>query len=385
LARILQKPGAVAAAAAAALVIAASAWAAGFTIVPTPNPGTTNTIDGLVAFSPSEIWAIGNASSSSYAGCHGRTLTARWNGSAFVEVPAPATPICASIGGVAGLSTTNIWAVGSTNNGRDTHIRHWDGSAWSVVAGATIALPPSGGRAQRSTGFNGVAAVSANDIWAVGRAQFADFSRRGLTEHWNGSAWQLVSNPAPNPSILYGVAAFGSSNVWAVGASGGSTFAMRWNGSSWKTVATPNADVINSLRGVAGVAATDIWAVGSSIRSTTDGVSASHTLIEHWNGTSWTIVPSPNVGAGGNALLAVAARSANEVWAVGYYDDVAGSIPIRRTLVLKWDGTRWTRVASPNAGTGDNTLTAVVTPSGTTDVWASGGSADGTLVEHYTQ
>jgi hypothetical protein len=46
----------------------------------------------------------------------------------------------------------------------------------------------------------------------------------------------------------------------------------------------------------------------------------SHTLIEHWNGSAWTIVPSPNVGSGNNSLAAVAARSANDVWAVGYAD-----------------------------------------------------------------
>src|SRR3954467_15475363 len=121
------------------IAAAASTW----TAVPTPNPGTSNTIDGLVAFSPTEIWAIGSASSPSYSGCHGRTLTARWNGSAFVEVATAVTPICAAINGVGGSSTSDIWAVGSTNSARDTHIRHWNGSTWSVVTPATIPLPPS--------------------------------------------------------------------------------------------------------------------------------------------------------------------------------------------------------------------------------------------------
>jgi len=62
--------------------VAASSW----TVVATPNPGTANSINGLVAFSPTEVWGVGNASSQSYTGCHGRTLTARWNGTAFVEV-----------------------------------------------------------------------------------------------------------------------------------------------------------------------------------------------------------------------------------------------------------------------------------------------------------
>ena len=43
---------------------------------------------------------------------------------------------------------------------QDTHIRHWDGTAWSSVNGASIPVPPSGGRAQRSTGLNATVALS---------------------------------------------------------------------------------------------------------------------------------------------------------------------------------------------------------------------------------
>ena len=367
---------------AATVAAATAAWAAGFVVVPSPNPGTSNTIDGLVAFSPNTIWAVGNASSPSYASCHGRTLTARWDGSAFTEIPAPDTPICASIEGVAGTSTSDIWAVGSVNEARDTHIRHWDGTTWTTVPGANIPVPPSGGRTHRSTGLNAVAALSPTNAWAVGRAQFADFSRHTLIEHWNGSAWQLVDGPT-EPSVLYGIAAIDADDIWAVGQSGADTLAIHWDGSAWATAPPANANVNNTLRGVAAVASNDVWAVGWSYNASS-GASVPQTLIEHWDGTSWRIVPSPNVGTGANALLAVATRPAGDAWAVGYYDDVTGDIPVRRTLVLGWDGVSWTRLASANVGTGDNTLTAVVAPSGTSDVWASGGSASGTLVERWS-
>ena len=68
------------------------------------------------------------------------------------------------------------------------------------------------------------------------------------------------------------------------------------------------------------------------------------TLIEHWDGTSWTIIPSPNLGNAENFLYGVAARSANDAWAVGSYYDEAGSI--RRSLTLHWDGQNWS-VPSP--------------------------------------
>lgn len=371
----------VLAAVAVALVLAVVARAAGFTIVPAPNPGTANTISGLVAFSPTDIWGVGTVSSSTYAGCHGRTLLSHWTGSPFVEVPSGTTPVCAAINGVTGSSASDIWAVGSVSNARETHLRHWNGTAWTIVPGATIPAPAIG-RAQRSTELNATVAVGSNDVWAVGRAEYADFNRRSVIEHWNGSAWQLIPGPTAVGTVLYGVTALGSANAWAVGVTGSATLATHWNGSSWTAVATPNVNVINTLRGVSGASANDVWAVGSSIKNPNDGVSAPSTLIEHWNGAVWSVVPSPNVGTGGNALLAVSARSAKEAWAVGY-DDSTGSFPVRHTLVLRWDGTRWSVVSSPNAGTGDNWLTQVIASAGATDVWALGTSANGTVVERF--
>ena len=372
------------------VALAAPAGAASsFTAVPTPNPGTNNSIDGLVAFSGTEVWGVGNASSSSYTGCHGRTLAARWNGSAFVEVPTTPTAMCAAVNGVGGSSTSDIWAVGSTNSARDTHIRHWNGSTWSVVAGATIPLPPSGGRRLRTTSLNAVRSLSATNAWAVGKAQFADFSRNALVERWNGSSWSLSSLATPVGSELNGIAAVNASDIWAVGNGGASgaatlaTLAVHWNGSSWSRVATPNTNTLNTLRGVAAVASNNVWAVGDSLRSGTDGVSVSRTLIERWNGTAWSVVPSPNVGSGNNSLAAIAARAANDIWAVGFYDDVTGSIPLRRTLVEHWNGSTWSVVPSANPGTGDNWLRSVVAPAGTTQVFASGTSAAGTLVERF--
>jgi hypothetical protein len=162
----------------------AAAAAAPWTIVPTPNPGSANSINGLVAFSPSEIWGIGNATSSSYTGCHGRTLTSRWNGTAFVDVAATPSSMCAAINGVAGPTTSGIWAVGSTNNAL---IEHWDGQSWSLVPAATSAA----GSTLRS-----IAAVGSSDIWAVGSGgSSGNAALATLIEHWNGTSWTIVAAP----------------------------------------------------------------------------------------------------------------------------------------------------------------------------------------------
>ena len=169
--------------------------------------------------------------------------------------------------------------------------------------------------------LNAITAISPSDIWAVGSFYNASFTISAFALHYNGTAWSVTILPQPavtGPSspILHGVTTVASNNVWAVGNKGGTggwvTLVAHWNGSAWTTVTSPNAANNNFLRGVSATSATDIWAVGSSINDPNNGVSVSHTLIEHWNGTVWRILPSPNVGAGNNALLAVAARSPSD-------------------------------------------------------------------------
>lgn len=46
---------------------------------------------------------------------------------------------------------------------------------------------------------------------------------------------------------------------------------------------------------------------------------ASQTLVEHWNGKTWKVQPSPNPGKG-TLLFGVAATSSTNAWAVGYYN-----------------------------------------------------------------
>ena len=272
---------------------APSAFAAVSTVT-TPNPGTSSTIGGLVAFPTNDVWAVGSASSSSYSGCHGRTLTARFTGSAFAEVfetPA-ATPMCATVNGASGSSGSDIWAVGSANSQRDPHLRHYNGSTWTVSAGATLPPPPAGARSLHTTGLNAVADLSPTNVWAVGRAVFADSTRHTLIEHLGPGGWSLANGPTTTGSVLNGISALAAGDIWSVGsqtsASGSSTLAAHFNGTSWTTSTTPNNNANNALNGVAAVAGNDVWAVGDSIKSAIDGVSTSKTLIEHFNGSGWT-------------------------------------------------------------------------------------------------
>src|SRR5262249_39614478 len=145
-----------------------------------------------------------------------------------------------------------------------------------------------------------------------------------------------------------------SQDVWAVGASDAanyvrSTLVEHWNGTAWSIVSSPNSGGYDYLSSVAVVSSTDVWAVGSTAA---DDNSPSQTLVEHWNGTAWSVVSSSGPGTRNNYLAAVAPIAANDVWAVGSYENVING-PYR-TLIEHWNGTAWSVVPSINIGSLSN-------------------------------
>ena len=270
---------------------------------------------------------------------------------------------------VAGRTASDVWSVGYTYNTSGdafTLAQHWNGTKWSIVSSANT----SG----MDNLLNGVASVSANDVWAVGAAGNAGQGPlQTLIEHWNGTQWSIVSSPNSQLPInqLHSVTAISSTDVWAVGNAnslGGPTQTLieHWNGKKWKIVSSPNTkQVANYLYGVKAITANNIWAVGSAANN--DG-SAAQSLIEHWNGTQWSIVSSPNVMAL-NILNGVSAVSAKDVWTVGYTMDVSGTTI--QTLMEQWNGSTWKIVPGPNPSGENNTLNGVVAISAS-DIWAVG-------------
>src|SRR6185437_6051540 len=93
------------------------------------------------------------------------------------------------------------------------------------------------------------------------------------------------------------------------------------------------------------------------------------TFILHWDGRTWTRVPSPNPGSGG-LLFAVDAMSPANALAVG---EEAQPDQLT-TLALHWDGKAWIRVATSNPGSsGEDELNGVTFTSPGT-AWAAGDS-----------
>jgi len=94
-------------------------------------------------------------------------------------------------------------------------------------------------------------------------------------------------------------------------------------------------------------------------------------------GPSWSEVSSPSVNAGDNHLTAVAAVADSDVWAVGYSVKVDENLQyVNSTLIEHWDGQAWSIVSSPNQGAGSNSLNGMAAVSAT-DVCRSSGDPDG--------
>src|SRR5947199_9335655 len=115
------------------------------------------------------------------------------------------------------------------------------------------------------------------------------------------------------------------------------------SGAAWQIIASPNGSgQVNELHSVSALAENDVWAVGVSYNTER---TLGSTLIEHWNGSRWSVVPSPNPSSSVNMINAVAAVSANDAWAVG-----TAPTPTDTVLILHWNGTAWSVVPNPTNG-----------------------------------
>lgn len=325
----------------------------------------------MKAISANNVWAVGENNVSTGLDF---TLIEHWNGSVWSEVNSPSPGLALNkLDALDATSANDIWAVGSFTNGSglspsSTLIEHWNGSQWSAVPG----INPG-------TGINelfGVAAISSNDVWAVGHFGAANsLADSMLTEHWNGSQWSVV--PSPNPSTtanrLNSVTAISTNNVWTVGnfflngsQSQDQTAVEHWNGSQWSIVASadvPSSD--DNLISVKAISTNDIWAVG--LFSTLGGSGDAQTLTEHWDGTQWQVVASPDILTS-DGLNGVSAVATNNVWAVG--SGFNSNASISQSLIEHWNGTNWTVVNHPESSSVDFFNGATTLAGG--NIWAVG-------------
>ncbi len=335
--------------------------------------GEYDSLSGIASISQHDLWAVGSYAShvTSTGWPYDNVLVEHSDGSTWTQASAPDALDAGKFSGdslnaVAGSTPSNVWAVGTLGIAGDpltppseTLTEHFDGSSWSIVTAPDAYL----GSSQGADELTGVAVLSKNNAWAVGTASWnssltitSSFTT-GLVEHWDGSAWSIVTLPSPVPALT----------------------AAEWNSLSSPAAAPPSLAIGSwSLSGIDALSASDIWVVGSETPNVTTTLSPSRTLIEHWDGSAWSIIPTPDLTLGESlldnsrratdSLTAIAGTAPDNLWAVG------GALP-QGTLTLHWDGSSWKIVPSPMTGNvgsfGDAVPLAAAASTGTS-VWAGG-------------
>ncbi|MBK8181307.1 MAG: hypothetical protein IPK67_20985 [Planctomycetes bacterium] len=282
-----------------------------------------------------------------------------WSSSA---VPTPGND--AGLVDVKVLAPDDVWALGnsSTQSGQSLNsypfALHHDGASWSIVN--LPPAPPLGNFGSRTT-LEALEAAGPDDLWAAGSHVVVVpggwVGHQIRADHWDGTAWTTAATPLPPTSTgagysgsrISGLKAFASNDVWFVGEWVGPypglqslqpALAMHWDGSSFTLVPTPAAqpNAEQGLEAVDGVAPNDVWAVGGG----GDGDLSSYPYILHWDGSSWSRVASPLVGFQQRLHDVIAFRT-DDVWAVGEALDNSGYVGV----LQHWDGSSWSNATPP--------------------------------------
>ena len=363
----------VAALAGASVLIASAASAAtGWTVTTVPQTGNNTLLLGAAARTSTDAWAVGEQFAAA-GQAPPPPVSYHWNGSAWSIVATPTLGVSSALLAVSASTATDAWAVGFSVLGRHddgTLIEHWNGTAWSVNSSLVV----KGFVAE----LTGVADLSPTNAWAVGTGNGT------LLEHWNGSAWSSMTIPDPDftPGAGQSISASSPTDIWVVGTTVNTTTgtttaeALHFNGTAWAVVPMQQPGTNTPTIGaVTAISATDAWAVGEDIGATS--APGGSTLIEQWNGAKWSIVPSPTPGAD-PGLTGVAARGSSDVYAVGNnLPSINGGAV--QGLILRWNGSTWSQDTDPTDGTYSPLFAAATVP-GTANEWAVGTLSNASLI-----
>src|SRR4051812_5252503 len=351
------------------------------------------TLAGVDAIGPNDAWAVGSSGFATRGPGSpiDQARILQWDGAEWAPVAAPVidtfehnlletVPVQGRLGflqSVDGVARDDVWAVGHAGG---TLIEHWDGEAWSWVSS------PKSGREDRAS-LVSVSAVAADNAWAVG----SDPEVGPLMLHWDGTRWsevELTDVPNPKSAHLVSVVGIGPDDAWAAGGvfneadQGWQALVLHWDGSRWRDVSAPSVVPTGTteLMALAASSSDDVWAVGFWSDESHTG-SIVHSLAEHWDGTSWTIVDTPPMAGDRYRFLnGVAAAAPNDVWAVG-------SRAVRDTgrtddgpLVEHWDGVEWQEVDAGPPARSLNAASALATG----EIWSVGtqGNEGGGVIAH---
>lgn len=365
------------------------------------------------------------------------TLTRAHNGWCIVNSPQlNSNSTDPQLTAVSGDAPNDVWAIGSDGDATTWHsiTEHWNGHAWSVVP-----LPQDApGNVDQ---INAIKAIAPGDAWAVGFATLPQPSpsagpsgngtgsiqsdqqsnshtplaalsggpanSRVLLEHWNGQQWSIIplanSYPASwGISRLNAISATSASDIWVVGSFEDRTGYVRadprlgpfkplvehWDGTKWSIISSSAFPQYGLFEAVTAVSPHDIWITSASSEvgdpALSGGTPDEGTLL-HWNGTQWQSVPQPQQ----TTLTSFSAITANDIWAIGevFIGNTSSNV------IAHWDGTAWKTVHSPDASPAQAPDAGVslsgITAISASDVWVAGSAFDTSaqtayqVVEHW--
>lgn len=329
-----------------------SAWS----IIPSPDVASqdnySNSLVGISCTGATSCLAVGSTASGGDQDGD-QTLAEIWDGAIWTISTSPNPGVENYLTSVSCVTSTDCVAVGHflSLTPESDLVETWDGAAWSVASTPNFAdgSGPS---------LDGVSCSSSSSCVAVGSESNSGQSST-LVESWNGTDWSTVSSPSPGASsnVLNAVSCTSSTYCVAVGtdASSGSlqTLVETWDGTSWSVASSPNVGTgDNSLLGVSCVDSSDFCvAAGYDLNSSNIG----EPLVETWNGTEWSVASTPDPNGDFNPLTAVSCSDAADCVAVGRYDETGTGY---QTLAEVWNGTGWSITPTPDES-GYNALDAV--------------------------
>jgi hypothetical protein len=334
--------------------LAAGRCASGWRVL--PKPYTQGVVaDHLVAASAasvSDVWAVGTRfpPRSGTSGVSQEALIEHFDGHAWTLVAgADVGGRSASLSAVVALAPDNAWAVGSalgstsTDPQRDSLIEHWDGRRWSLAPGG-----PSTPGASRT--LIGVAAPGPDSVWIQGQESVAgptSSGSRDFFQHWDGQRWTLSRGPqATSPesglAATQSISVDAAGDAWAAGGKisgqgeagrGDGALVARWDGSNWVEMPPPAGT--SAIGALAVIGPADVWAIRGAGLVTANGTygSTGPTQLIHWNGTAWLVSDQAD------GLVGLGARGSTDVWAAGSTGGLSKAPPA--PVVKHWDGGAW--------------------------------------------
>jgi hypothetical protein len=191
-----------------------------------------------------------------------------------------------------------------------------------------------------------------------------------LVERYNGTNWVAMSSPAG--VAPRGLDVVSPTEVWVAGYSGSAATIAQWKNGTWTTRYTQASTGrhLTVFEAIAVDASGQVWAVGWDRDYDAPGRPVS-SLVVHYNGTSWTREATPNP-ANRNTLMDVVALANGEVFAVGVAQDTSGGGITPRSLMLRRQSTGWSSLTVPKGETGSQDQLLSVAAVSSTSVWSVG-------------